>query len=161
MTDHGGVHVHVHHVMAGSFPLRVADLLFADDAVLVPEYAHLTPLFGIATGRSGTAAESARDAYEAGGVDGLLALAETTREIPYDSVVRIRLYDPPWRGRPKVAIDVEAGPPHAYRVHAPVDVGALADALGSLGERRGFAVTRRDGLGLSLRASLRRFRADR
>lgn len=160
MSDPTAVHVHVHLVAAGSFPLRVGDILFTDDEVVVPVYAHLTPLFGIARGRVGTVGEQARARYREGGLSGLLEMAAHTERVAYDDLDGVRLYD--GRGtRPKVAIDTVEGPPYAYRIHAPVEVGPLTDALRSLGERRGFAVERHDGTGFSLENSLRRFRADR
>jgi hypothetical protein len=94
-------------------------------------------------------------------VAALTAEATRVRRVPYDRVRRVRLHDGGRVGRPKVAVDVTEGPPYAYRVHAPVDLDALTDALTALGERRGFAVERRDGLGFDPVASLRRFRRDR
>jgi hypothetical protein len=155
------VHVHVHRVMAGTFPLRLADLLFTDDALVVPEYAYLTPLFGLARGRVAAAGDTAAERYREGGVAALRDHAERTRRVPYTDLRCVRLYDGGRVGRPKVAVDVEAGPPLAYRVHAPADVDRLANALGALGDRRGFAVDHRAGLGFDPRASLRRFLADR
>lgn len=155
------VHVHVHLVMAGTFPLRMADLCFTDEALVVPEYHHLTPLFGIARRRTHDVAEDAAARYRAAGLSGLVELAEQTHHVPYADLDRVRLYDGRGIGRPKVAADVDSGPPYAYRVHAPVDVDALVAALTSLGDRRGFAVERRRGLGFSARNSVRRFVAGR
>lgn len=154
------VHVHVHLAMTGSFPLRVADLLFTDDAVVIPEYGYLTPLFGIARGGAGKASDRARQRYHEGGVPALLEMAEQTHTVPYDSLERVRIYDSRL-GRPKVAVDPAGEPPYAYRVHAEVDVDAMTDALRSLGRRRGFDVDRATGLGYAPRNSLRRFLAGR
>ena len=154
------VHVHVHLAMAGSFPLRVADLLFTDAAVVIPEYAYLTPLFGIARGGARDAGESAREHYREGGLSGLVEHSERTHRIPYDTVEGVRLYTGRVT-RPKVAVDPADGPPYAYRVHAPVEPEDLTAALRSLGDRRGFAVDRRSGSGVSVANSLRRFLADR
>jgi hypothetical protein len=155
------VHVHVHHAMTGAFPLRVGDLLFADRQVVVPEYEYLTPLFGIARGSGGDAAEAARDRYESAGIEGLLAMAEQVHRVSYADLEAVDLYDPPRPGRPKVALSVAGTVPYAYRIHAPVDLDALAAALESLGDRRGVAVRRSASLGFSPRNSLRRFLADR
>lgn len=154
------VHVHVHMAMTGSFPLRVADLLFTDAAVVIPEYAYLTPLFGIARGKARDAGESARERYREGGLSGLVEHSERTHRIPYDAVEAVRLSTGSVT-RPKVAVDPADGPPYAYRIHAPVEPDDLADALRSLGDRRGFGVQHRSDSGLALRNSLRRFRADR
>lgn len=159
MTDRT-VHVHVHLGMAGSFPLRVADLLFTDDRVLVPEYGYLTPLFGIARGGAGEASERARRRYREAGLDGLLDLAETVHEVPYADLDRVRVYDSSL-GRPKVALDPADTAPYAYRIHADLDADAMSAALRSLGERRGFDVERHRSLGFAPRNSLRRFRAGR
>lgn len=155
------VHVHVHFVMTGAFPLRVADLLFTDDELLIPEYAHLTPLFGIARGRNHDLAEQAVERYRAEGVDGLLAEASRTHRLPYDDLDRVRLYAGRSVARPKVGVDTAAGPPYAYRIHAPVDLSALTTALEGLGDRRGFTVERSDAIGFDPVASCRRFFADR
>lgn len=157
--DPGAVHVHVHMAMTGSFPLRVADLLFADRAVVVPEYEYLTPL-SLVGGGAGSAGETARERYREDGVDGLVAMAERTHTLPYDEVDTVRVFDGRF-ARPKVAVEVASGPPYAYRIHAPVEVGPLAEALRSLGGRRGFDVEHHATSGLRPRASLRRFLADR
>ena len=159
MSTPSAVHVHVHLAAAGSFPLRVCDLLFTDSVLVVPEYAHCTPL-GLARGGLTTAGERARDCYHERGLEGLLELATHTRRVTYDGIDHVSLYD--GRGaRPKVAVHVDDGPPYAYRIHAPVEVDQLTEALRSLGDRRGFGVERRDGAGFSLTNSLRRFLADR
>lgn len=154
------VHVHVHLAVAGTFPLRVADLLFTDDVVVIPEYEYVTPLFGLARGTLSEAGEQARDRYRRRDVAGLVELAERTHRIAYTDVDRVRIYDSR-TGRPKVAVDVTNGPPYGYRIHAPVDVDALTAALRSLGERRGFAVEQRSALGFSPKNGLRRFFANR
>jgi hypothetical protein len=160
MGDPLAVHVHVHRVATGSFPLRVADILFTDHELVIPEYAHLTPLFGIARGRVAAAGDRASERYREAGLDGLATLAERTYRVEYDRVERVRLYD--GRGtRPKIAVDVDEGPPYAYRIHAPVEVEKLASALGALGDRRGFTIERPSGSGFSVQNSLWRFLSDR
>jgi hypothetical protein len=155
------VHVHLHFVMTGGFPLRVADLLFTDDELLIPEYAHLTPLFGIARGRTHDAAERAVERYRVEGVTGLVAEASRTHRLSYDEIERVRLYTGRSVARPKVAVDTAGGPPYAYRIHAPVDLSALTRALASLGDRRGFTVERSAAVGFDPKGSCRRFLADR
>ncbi|MFT4891436.1 MAG: hypothetical protein ACI9YT_002368 [Halobacteriales archaeon] len=154
------VHVHVHLAVTGSFPLRVADLLFAGDELLVPEYEHLTPLFGLAGNGMSRASEAARERYREDGVAGLVDMAERVHRVPYDEIEAVRIYDSRI-GRPKIAVRPDEGAPYAYRVHAPVDVQALTDALRSLGERRGFAVERRSKIGFHPGNALRRFLAGR
>jgi len=156
MAGPSAVHVHVHRVATGSFPLRVADILFTDRELVIPEYAYLTPLFGIARGQVTAAGDRASERYREAGFDGLATLAEHTHRVEYDRVERVRLYDAPGT-RPKIAVDVAEGQPYAYRIHAPVEVENLARALESLGDRRGFAIERPSGSGFSPRNSLWRF----
>lgn len=154
------VHVHVHLAVTGSFPLRVADVLFTDAAVVVPEYEYLTPLFGLARSGIDEASASARERYRADGLAGLVEMAERVHRIPYDEVTAVRLYHSRV-SRPKLAVHVTSGPPYAYRVHADIDEASLVAALESLGRRRGFEVERRAGVGFSPVESVRRFLADR
>lgn len=159
--DGEGLHVHVHLVMGGAFPLRMADLLFMDSRLVIPEYHYLTPIFGIARGKTHAVAESAVERFQAEGTVGLVEMAERTHHVDYADVERVRLYTGRSIGRPKVAIDVVSGPPYAYRVHAPVDMDRLAAALQGLGSRREFPVELHSGLGFDPINSLRRFAADR
>ena len=162
MSDHPtDVHVHVHLVMGGAFPLRIADLLFTDEAVVVPEYRYLTPLFGLARGGVQSAGDAAVERFRTDGVAGLVDMANRTHQIDYRDLERVRLYGGRALGRPKVAVDVVTGPPHAYRIHAPVEMDRLVSALTGLGERRGFEVEFRSGLGFRPLQCLRRFAADR
>jgi len=147
--------------MGGAFPLRVADLLFTDETLLVPEYRYLTPLFGIARGGGQSVADTAVERFRAEGVAGLLELADRTHRIGYDDVEGVRLYNGRSFGRPKLAVDVASGPPYAYRIHAPVEISRLRRALTGLGARRGFEVTYHPTLGFSPLRSVRRFLADR
>ena len=160
MSPSPTVHVHVHLVMAGAFPLRVADLLFTDDELVVPEYEYLTP-FALARGKVETVSRTARTLYDERGLEGLVDAAERTHRLPYDEVRSVRVFDGGRFARPKIAIDAGAGPPYAYRVHASVDRPALSAALESLGERRGFAVESVSEIGFHPTTSLRRFLADR
>jgi hypothetical protein len=45
--------------------------------------------------------------------------------LPVSGRAAVRLFDSRL-SRPKVAVETATGPPYAYRVHAPVDVDALA-----------------------------------
>lgn len=157
MTSTDAVHVHVHLVMAGAFPLRMADLVFTDRRLIIPEYHYLTPLFGIARRETHRVADRAVERYAEDGVDGLLDMAERTHRVDYADLDRVRVYDGGAVGRPKIAADMIDGSVYPYRVHAPIDVPAFASALGSLGDRRGFAVERHTTHGFDPVASLRRF----
>jgi hypothetical protein len=147
--------------MGGAFPLRMADVLFTDTQVVIPEYHYLTPIFGIARGKTHVVAESAVERFRANGTAGLVAMAKRVHHIDYAEVERVRLYTGGSLGRPKIAIDVASGPPYAYRIHAPVEMDPLASALSGLGSRRGFDVELHSTLGFGPINSLRRFAADR
>lgn len=155
--DSSRVLVHVHHAMTGTFPLRVADVCFTDDAVVIPEYAYLTPLFGIAGGKGQAAADTAREHIENGGLAALRQYANSTTELTYADVDSIRLHDGGRIGRPKLSIHPASGAPYGYRLHAPVDVDALASALESIGTTHDIDVLHTAGVGFSPRASLHRF----
>ena len=160
-TPQTPVRVYVHFAMAGAFPLRIADLLFTDDELVIPEYHYLTPIFGIARGKTHDVAETAVKRYRTAGTAGLVEFAERTHNVGYDDVDRVRLYDGRAIGRPKIAVDVRTGPPFAYRIHAHIDLSSLAGALTELGARRGFTVNSPSKIGFSPVQSLRRFAADR
>lgn len=155
------VHVHVHRVMGGAFPLRVADLLFTDGSLVIPEYRYLTPLFGVARGGTQSATDAAAERVRTDGVAGLVEMAERTHRVAYDDIEGIQLYDGGSIGRPKIAVDVDSGPPYAYRIHAPVEIDRLVSALTGLGARRGFDVRFHSTVGFSPLKSVRRFVADR
>jgi len=153
------VHAHVHLAVAGAFPLRVADVLFTEDELVVTEYEYLTPL-DIARGRVHEAGKQARERVRESGPADLVAAAERTHRLGYADLERVRLYES-GPGRPKLAVDPAVGPPYAYRIHAPVDLEALAGTLRPLGDRQNFEVTVASALGFSPVNSLRRFLADR
>ncbi|MDG5776007.1 hypothetical protein VB773_14510 [Haloarculaceae archaeon H-GB2-1] len=155
------VHVHVHFVMTGAFPLRLVDLCFTDDAVVAPEYALLTPLFGLARGQAPDEAAHAVERYRDGGLAALEALANRVQREPYSDVEAVVLFDGGPVARPKLSIRLTEGPPLAYRLHAPVDLDELTAALRSLGKRRDFTVERRSGIGIRPLTNVRRFLADR
>lgn len=160
MTDQPGT-VHVHLAMTGTFPLRVADLVFTDDALVIPEYEYLTPLLGIARGKASEVGKRARERYREEGIAGLVDAAERTHRVPYEDVECVRIYDNSGVGRPKIAVDVSSGPPYAYRIHAPVEVDKLSEALRSLGQHREFDIETSSALGFRPTSSLRRFLVDR
>jgi hypothetical protein len=158
--DQTTVHVHIHSAVAGGFPLRVADVLFTGEAVIVPEYDYVTPLFGIAGSGVTTASEAARDRFRTDGLPGLIESAERVHRVPYETVTSLRLSQSRFT-RPKLSVGTAAEPPYAYRIHAPVNLEELDAALRSLGQRRGFAVERHTEVGYDPVASIHRFLAGR
>ncbi|MFC6835428.1 hypothetical protein [Halomarina ordinaria] len=138
---------HVHFAMTGSFPLRLADLFFADDALYVAEYGHLTPLFGLGTGEHRRAAADARRTYEEGGAEAVLRRADTVRRYAPEALDRVTLHDGGWLGRPRVAVSPATGRGHAYRLHEVPEFDALADAVSEWGVGRGVTVECGSGIG--------------
>jgi hypothetical protein len=159
--DEPTVGVHVHFAMTGTVPLRLADLFFTDEALLVVEYGLFTPLFGLATGGPRRAAARMARAYAEDGVAAVRERGDRTVALAYDDVERVVLHDGGRLARERVAVQVADGPSYAYRVHAPVDLEALADGLSAFGPTADVPVAVRTGLGFSPLGSLRRFRAGR
>ena len=147
MTDPGPVKVHLHHTMTGRFPLRVLDLLFCPDRVLAVEYDYATPL-DLATGSPQRSADAFVEVLASEGVAAALDSARRSREIPYDGLAAVRVFDGGWLGREKVRLDPARGSALAVRVHADLDVDAFTDAVRSTLEPYGTTVERTGGIGL-------------
>lgn len=160
-SDRPTVGVHVHFAMTGTVPLRLADLFFTDEGLLVVEYGVFTPLFGLATGGPRRAAARMARAYAEAGVAAVRERGDHTVALAYDDVEGVVLHDGGRLARERVAVEVADGPPYAYRVHAPVDLGALAEGLSAFGPTADLPVAVRSGHGFSPVESLRRFRAGR
>lgn len=155
------VGVHVHAGMAGTVPLRLAELFFTDAGLRVVEYGTFTPLFGLATGGPRRAAARMARTYVEDGFDGVRDRGDRTINLPYDEVRRVVVHDGGRLGRERIAVHAREGPPHAYRIHAPVDLDALVAGLAAFGPTADLAVERRSGLGFAPLESLRRFVAGR
>lgn len=152
------VECHVHFGMTGSFPLRLAELFFADDGLYIAEYAYITPMFGLATRKHRRESRGMAAIYAIHGLDEVLLQADGVVWHGYGNVDRVLLYDGGPLGRPKVAVHPEHGSVQAYRLHEDdPDVEALTTTLRTIGEERGFAVTHRKGVGFSPRATVARF----
>lgn len=152
------VEARVHFGMTGSFPLRIAELFFADDGLYVAQYAYITPMFGLGARKHRREAAAMEAVYDVHGLDEVLLQADDVVWHSPGNVARIVCWDGGWLGRPKVGIYPEAGATHAYRIHDD-DVAfeeLLAD-LSAWGDRHGVAVERRSGVGFTPRQSLRRF----
>lgn len=155
------VGVHVHFAMTGAVPLRLAELFFTDVGLCVVEYGTFTPLYGLATGAPRREAAGMARAYVTEGLDAVRERGDRTVHLSYDEVDRVVVHDGGRLGRERIAVHATEGPPHAYRIHAPVDVDALVDGLAAFGPTADLAVERRAGLGFAPLESLRRFRAGR
>lgn len=156
-TTDVAVEAHVHFGMTGSFPLRVAELFFADDGLYVVEYAYITPFFGLTASKHSREANAMQEIYERYGLDAALVHADSVTWHSYRNVDRVEVYDGGWLGRPKVSVHPREGPSHAYRIH---DVPAFEEAAADLeacADRHGFDLERHAGVGFSPRESIRRF----
>lgn len=149
---------HVHFGMTGSFPLRLAELFFADDGLYIAEYAYITPMFGLAVRKHHREAKGMAAIYEIHGLDEVLLQADGVIWHSYENLDRVVVYDGGALGRPKVAVHPERGSVHAYRLHGDdVDLDDLTADLEACGEKGGFDVERRGGVGFSARRTLARF----
>ncbi len=150
------VEAHVHYGMTGSFPLRMADLFFADDGVHVVEYGYVTPLFGIGMRTHKRDAGAMRRIYEVHGIDEVLLQGDSVTWLSYDAVEAVVVHDGGWVGRPKVDVRAD-GRSYAYRLHGDAAADGVVADLRAPADRHGFEVDRRAGVGFDPSESVRRF----
>lgn len=155
------VGVYVHFGMTGTVPLRLADLYFTTDNLLVAEYGTITPVVGLLTGTPRREAARLARTYRERGLEGVRESADRTIVVPYDEIDRIVCYDGRSVAREKIAVHVTDGPPYGYRIHAPIDLGAFADGLASFPATSMLSVEVRSGIGFDPVESVRRFRRGR
>ena len=151
------VHTHVHFGMTGSFPLRLAELFFADDGLYIVEYGYITPLFGLGARKHRRESEAMKSVYDHHGLDEVLVQGDSVTWLNYATVAQVVLYDGGRLGRPKIAVYSESGSSHAYRLHGIEVFAELALDIETVCERYGITVDRRAGVGFSPGESLRRF----
>ncbi|MFC7154443.1 hypothetical protein ACFQPA_03115 [Halomarina halobia] len=154
------VECHVHFGMTGSFPLRLAEVFFANDGLHVAEYGYLTPLFGLGMRKHRREAGAMERIYEVHGIDEVLLQADAVHWYGYGALDRVVLHDGGQLGRPRLAVHPATGASHAYRLHEVDDFDALCEAVATCGDRHGVAVERGRGLGFSPRESVERFFLD-
>jgi hypothetical protein len=150
------VDYHIHFGMSGSFPLQLADLFVADDGLYIAEYAYIMPLFGLGTRKHHREANAMQEVYDVHGLDEVLLQADQVMWHSHENVEQIDVYDGGRLGRPKISVHPVVGQSHVYRLHDDIDFGELTTELDTCGERYGFAVAARDGIGIRLRASVDR-----
>ena len=150
------VHSHVHFGMTGSFPLRLAELFFADDGVHIAEYAYITPLFGLGTKKHHRESRGMQAIYDHHGLDEVLLQADSVTWLAYHTIERVRLHDGGRLGRPKLTVLTDEGS-YAYRIHGEQTTGELAADIESCAGKHDFIVETVSGVGFSPAESLRRF----
>jgi hypothetical protein len=151
------VEAHVPFGMTGSFPLRLAEVFFAEDGLYIAEYSYVTPFVGLTTGKHRREAKAMGAIYEEYGLDAVMVQADSVVWHSYDNVERVVVHEGGWLGRPKLSVYPAEGPSHAYRFH---DRTAWAEALPNVeaaADRNGLSLDRREGLGFTPRESVRRF----
>jgi hypothetical protein len=151
--------LHVHFGMAGSFPLRLVDLFFADDGLHIAEYSYITPMFGLGTKKHRREAGAMKEVFEVHGLDEVLLQADTVHWFNYAAVDRVVLYRGGYFGRPKLTVYPagETASSHAVRLHESGDTDALATSLRSVAEGRPFDVVVESGSGFDPRENVDRF----
>ncbi len=151
------VEAHVPFGMTGSFPLRLAELFFADDGLYIVEYSYVTPFVGLTMGKHRREAKAMAAVYEEYGLDAALVQADSVVWHSYDNVERVAVHEGGWLGRPKLSVYPAEGPSHAYRFH---DRAAWSEALPDVeaaADRHDLRLDRKEGLGFTPRESIRRF----
>jgi len=143
MTDE--VQVHLHCTMWGTAPLRLADVLFRSDHLLIVVYDYLTPL-DIAMRSPSQRARAFVDRIENEGVSAALAAAEDVTELSYEALETLRVYDGGWFGREAVSIQSKNNDSRIVRVHGAVELDGFVDAVRSLLASHDVTVERRDGI---------------
>jgi len=133
--------------MTGTYPLRVLDVLFCHDRAVAVEYAYATPL-DLATGGHRRRADAFAATLDSEGLTAALDSARECREMPYERLDAVHVFDGGLFGRKKVRLETTDGDSLGLRVHAPLDVDAFTDALRSVLAAHSTTVERRDGLGL-------------
>jgi hypothetical protein len=150
------VHTHINFGMTGSFPLRLAELFFADDGIYIVEYGYITPLFGLGARKHRREAKAMKAVYDRHGLDEVLVQGDSVTWLNYATVTQVTLYDGGRLGRPKIAVQPENGPSHAYRLHDSI-FEELAFSVEEVCERYDVTVEKNAGIGFSPSESLRRF----
>jgi hypothetical protein len=151
--------VHVHFGMAGSFPLRIADLFFATDGLHIVEYSYITPMFGLGSKKHRREANAMESVYDIHGLDEVLLQGDSVHWLRYDALDRIVLHDGGRFGRPKLTVypDGEDARSHAIRLHEIDDIDDLAASLREVAADYRFEFVVESGWGFAPRENIQRF----
>jgi hypothetical protein len=121
--------VRVHYGMAGSVPLQLFEFVFEPTGCYVLDCGAFTPLFDLSRGKHTRRAAALDDVYDEHGLDGLLAVADTTTWLPWETVDCVTLNDGSRFTRPKLSVQTRGDAPvWSVRLHG-VDTTALADGI--------------------------------
>lgn len=152
------VGIHAHFGMRGSFPLRIAEVFFAEDGVHIAEYGMVTPMFGLGMNKHHREAGAMQEVFEEYGIDEVLARADAVTWLAYDAIDEVVVSDGGYLGNPRVGIYTERQEAKAYRIHdEQFDSHGFVDALTSYGAAHDLDVSHESGLGYRPVESLRRF----
>ncbi|AZH25416.1 hypothetical protein [Haloplanus aerogenes] len=150
--------LHVHFGMAGSFPLRLVDMFFADDGLHIAEYSYITPMFGLGFKKHHREASAMQQVYDVHGIDEVLLQADTVHWLNYEAIDRVVLHRGGFMGRPKLTVyPADGSRSHAIRLHEEDDPDSLAESLREVAEGRPFDVVVEAGSGLDPRENVERF----
>jgi hypothetical protein len=154
-----GTELHVHFGMAGSFPLRLADLFFATDGLHIAEYSYITPMFGLGTKKHRREASAMQDVFDVHGIDEVLLQADSVYWLNYDAVDRVVVHRGGFFGRPKITVYPadETARSHAFRLHENDDADALVAELREVAADRPFDVVLEEGSGFDPVENVERF----
>jgi hypothetical protein len=150
------VSIHVHFGMTGSFPLRLADLFFADDGLHIAEYAYITPLFGLGTRKHRRESRGMQAIYDHHGLDEVLLQADSVTWLAYDTIERVVIHGGGRLGRPKLTVSTDESS-YAYRLHDEERPNELAADIEACTDQHDFAVETVSGVGFSPVENVRRF----
>lgn len=151
--------LHVHFGMAGSFPLRIVDVFFANDGLHIAEYSYITPLFGLGMKKHEREAGAMREVYDVHGLDEVLLQADSTYWYNYEAIDRVVLHLGGRFSRPKLTIypTDETARSHAFRLHDIDDPQTLATDLREVSEDHPFDVVVESGSGYDPLENIQRF----
>ena len=136
--------------MAGSFPLRLADIFFCKDGLYITEYGNITPLFGLATRRHKREANVMQTIYEYHGIDEVLLQSDLIMWINYENLERVSIHEGGRFGRPKIAVFTDDEASYAYRIHGEAALQELRANIKETADQNGFSIDSVSGYGLKL-----------
>lgn len=152
------VTAHIHHGMAGSFPLRLAEFFFVSDGVFIAEYSKITPFFGLLAKQPGKDAMAMQAIYDRDGIDGVLLAADRLLWLNAGMLQRVKFVTGGWIGYPKITFYTNDHQSYAYRIHdTSQSFDEVASGLTEWGAATDVEMEIGDGLGITVRENIVRF----